>query len=247
DPLNRLIEAISEKQKIEFIYDPLGRRLSKIVFTRTASGWEEVDREHYLYHGQNEIGAFKSNGEPKNIRVLGSARHKDNPATIGIELAGRTFAPIVDIQGNVRRLVDLETGIITNGADFTAFGERLQTNSQADLLNPWQFASKRYDPELGLIYFGKRYYNPLFGRWLTIDPAGFVDSTNLYQYVFNNPFFYTDPDGQFAFAIPLLIWSAELVIPSLSAYAGYAIAGAVAGAIAYGGYKAVQTINAHDH
>src|SRR5690606_15791732 len=116
-----------------------------------------------------------------------------------------------------------------------------------DLLNPWQFASKRFDPELGLIYFGKRYYNPLFGRWLTIDPAGFVDSTNLYQYVFNNPFFYTDPDGQFAFAIPLLIWSAELVIPSLSAYAGYAIAGAVAGAIAYGGYKAVQTINAHDH
>lgn len=33
------------------------------------------------------------------------------------------------------------------------------------------------------------------GRWLTTDPAGFVDSLNLYQYVLNNPFRYCDPRG----------------------------------------------------
>ena len=46
-----------------------------------------------------------------------------------------------------------------------------------------RLASKRLDLESGLIYFGKRYYDPEFARWLTTDPAGFIDSANLYQYV----------------------------------------------------------------
>jgi RHS repeat-associated protein len=43
------------------------------------------------------------------------------------------------------------------------------------------FEAKRLDRELS--------------RWLTIDPAGFIDSFNLYQYVLNNPFRYQDPQG----------------------------------------------------
>ena len=49
--------------------------------------------------------------------------------------------------------------------------------------------------------------DPELGRWLTTDPAGFVNGVNLYQYLFNNPFRYTDPDGQFVFAIPILTWA----------------------------------------
>ena len=72
------------------------------------------------------------------------------------------------------------------------------------------------------MYFGKRYYDPALGRWLTTDPAGFVDSANLYQYVFNNPFRYRDPDGQFIVAIPLLAltWKV-LAIAALTGYAAY--------------------------
>ena len=63
------------------------------------------------------------------------------------------------------------------------------------------------DPDLSLIDFGKRYYDPDLGRWLSVDPAGFINCYNLYQYNFNNPFSYTDPDGQFVFLIPLLCGS----------------------------------------
>ncbi len=222
DPLHRLVEATSEKQKISFVYDPLGRRLSKAVFNRSANSWKEMSHEYYLYHGQNEIGAFTSPNEPINLRVLGLAKYKDCHATVGVEIEGQIAAPIIDVQGNIRRLIDLDSKAVASQYDFTAFGEERQVNSDPTLFNPWRFASKRFDPELGLIYFGKRYYDPLLGRWLTTDPAGFADSSNLYQYVFNNPFRYRDPDGKFVIALPLLALTWKVVaVAAVTAYVAY--------------------------
>lgn len=244
DPLQRLIEAVSETEKINFSYDPLGRRLSKVVFTKAVYGWKEKSREYYLYDGQHEIGAFSSAHEPINLRVLGGAKYKDCPATVGVEIEGKIFAPHLDVQGNIRRLIDPATKTVVRHDDFTAFGIEQKANFGPHPFNPWGFASKRIDPELGLIYFGKRYYDPPVGRWLTTDPAGFVDSSNLYQYVFNNPFRYVDQDGQFIqFAIPLLIWGAQAALPALSTWAAPVIYGLITGAAAYGGYKAVQSLN----
>ncbi len=42
--------------------------------------------------------------------------------------------------------------------------------------------------ETGLVYFGKRYYDPSIGRWISSDPAGAIDGPNLYAFVHNNPF-----------------------------------------------------------
>jgi RHS repeat-associated protein len=63
-------------------------------------------------------------------------------------------------------------------------------------------AAKRYrytgmerDEESGLEYHLARYYLPWLGRWITIDQGGFVDGTNLYQYVRNNPMHFIDLDG----------------------------------------------------
>ncbi len=72
------------------------------------------------------------------------------------------------------------------------------------------------DHETNLVYFGKRYYDPFLARWMSTDPAGFKDALNLYQYALNNPFKFVDPNGEFAFALPLLMWGVELIMPSLS-------------------------------
>ncbi len=47
-----------------------------------------------------------------------------------------------------------------------------------------------------------RAYDSELGRWLSRDPAGFIDGPNLYAYVLNNPVSYYDPTGE---AIPLLV------------------------------------------
>ncbi len=222
DPLNRLVEAATDSQKLTFFYDPLGRRLSKT----TSLAETQIDHEDYLYDGLNEIGAFKTTGEPKNLRVLGHTKY-DAP-TLAIELENQLFFPFTDLQGNIRRLINLDTRAIS-AYDFSAFGEALQPVEDQ---NPWRFAAKRFDPELGLVYFGKRYYDPRLGRWLTTDPAGFIDSANLYQYVLNNPFKYRDPHGENV--LGFLVGIAEVV-----AGAAVCLTGGALEVVTLGGYTFV--------
>ncbi|MFZ0564650.1 MAG: RHS repeat-associated core domain-containing protein, partial [Chlamydiales bacterium] len=196
DSLNRLREATFGDKKIQFLYDPLGRRLTKIKFNKKFAAWQEVDRENYLYDGQQEIGALTSDGTLKNFRVLGAKTHSKVPITVSIELGTITLAPLMDAQCNICRLIDPFSKKVVNRYEFTAFGEE-KYNRLDD--NPWRYAAKRFDPDLNIIYFGKRDYDPDLGRWLTTDPAGFTDSLNLYQYALNNPFSYYDPDGEFLF------------------------------------------------
>jgi len=54
------------------------------------------------------------------------------------------------------------------------------------------FTGKELD-ETELQYFGARYYSPLTGRFLTVDPV--KDGVNWYSYANNNPLRYIDPDG----------------------------------------------------
>ena len=61
--------------------------------------------------------------------------------------------------------------------------------------NNWQYLSKRKDEETNLIFFGRRYYDPEVGKWLTTDPLGFENGLNLYAYVLNDPLIKLDLYG----------------------------------------------------
>lgn len=52
---------------------------------------------------------------------------------------------------------------------------------------------------------------------MTPDPAGHLDSCNPYQFVFNNPYRYHDPRGEFAFVIPLAMFSFEAIAAAFAA------------------------------
>lgn len=166
DAFDQLISAEGE----EFVYDAIGRRLQK-------------GSTSYLYIDDEEIGSFES-VKAKELKILG---HQN---IVAIEVDNQAFAPIQDVQGTIRSLVDWKTKKLVKENSCDAFGLGL-----TDAI-PYAYAGKRYDAKTGLIYFGKRYYNPQLTRWLTPDPLGPVDHSNLYQYVFNNPFLYRDPYGE---------------------------------------------------
>jgi len=56
------------------------------------------------------------------------------------------------------------------------------------------------DADTGLVYMQQRYYDPVAGRFLSVDPVT-TDATsgegfNRYAYAHNNPYKYVDPDGR---------------------------------------------------
>jgi RHS repeat-associated protein len=57
------------------------------------------------------------------------------------------------------------------------------------------------DADTGLTYMQQRYYDPVAGRFLSIDPvttdANTGESFNRYAYANNSPYKYVDPDGRF--------------------------------------------------
>jgi RHS repeat-associated protein len=62
-------------------------------------------------------------------------------------------------------------------------------------VNPYLFASRRFEPFTLTYNHRNRYYNPRHGRFNSADPLGFQADINLYRYANANPLRFTDPFG----------------------------------------------------
>lgn len=96
-------------------------------------------------------------------------------------------------------------------ADYMPFGEEYAVSSTTE--NDRRFVGNEKDEETGFNYFGARYFSSEQGRFLATDPITPVDAysgkpnvtlltepqrLNVYAYSLNNPYRYTDPDGEMA-------------------------------------------------
>lgn len=180
DALDRLVEVRSSAMHCLYTYDAFNRRLTKELTVG-----DEYTKQYYLYAQDNEIGAVDESLEITELRILGEGYGAEIAAAVALELRGGLYIPIHDRQGNVALLLDKQ-GNPVETYRYDAFGNET-VYSYAFTNNPWRFSSKRTDQETGLVYFGRRYYDPTIGKWLTQDPLGLKEGPNLYAYVLNCP------------------------------------------------------------
>ena len=179
--------------KVLHSYDAFHRRTKKITFTYSDGTWQQEKEERFLYIDDREIGMVNEENTICQLRVLGEGLGAEIGASVAFELNDELFVPLHDYRGNITALLDGNNGNIVESYRYSSFGVETIYDSTNNVIpkslvnNPWRFSSKRTDSESGCVYFGRRYYDPTVGRWLTQDPLGVKAGPNLYAYVLNCP------------------------------------------------------------
>lgn len=135
-------------------------------------------------------------------------------------------------------------------AHFRPYGERKENPADAAFGNVG-YTGHMQDADSSLVYMQARYYDPLIGRFLAIDPAG-IDagkpiSFNRYIYSNSNPYLYVDPDGRNAtLAMGIVVIGAIILVgPAIINSNGWStsLPAHQGGGEAYGGSSIDPTIS----
>lgn len=193
DAYKRPILFIQERAQLQirFQYDIMGRQIRKTVTKRGVI----IKHENYLYKAYLRIMGFNrliGKGEPL-YKIFWDPSEPIATKPLAIDIAGKLYYYAHDHSKNVTDLLDA-TGKIVAHYDYDPYGNVTATGELANL-NPIQYSSEVYDPELGLVIYNYRHYNPLDGRWLTRDPIEEKGGINLYGFVGNNPLLWVDALG----------------------------------------------------
>lgn len=100
-----------------------------------------------------------------------------------------------------------QNGSILWREEYAPYGDRIRVE---DPTNTHGFTGKFHEEDLGLTYFGARWYDPVAGRFMGVDPVeyreGDIHSFNRYAYANNNPYKFVDPDGRMSgLAVPIAV------------------------------------------
>jgi len=106
---------------------------------------------------------------------------------------GSTFYH-ADGNGNITALMDGNQNIVAR-YEYDGFGRLINKQGSLADANRYRFSSTEYVSQGGIYYYGHRFYEPNFQRWLNRDPIGELGGVNLYRFVGNNPLRFVDPFG----------------------------------------------------
>ncbi|WP_235872732.1 RHS repeat-associated core domain-containing protein [Pseudoxanthomonas winnipegensis] len=177
DDRDRLIQIKSGSTVIaSFGYDALGRRIAKTEGGTTTN---------YLYDGLDAVQ--ETQGTTVNPILTGAGidqRYARN------EASGRTYF-LADLLGSTRLLTN-SSGAVVQRYDYDPYGTTTQTS--AGITNPYQYTGREKD-QSGLYYYRARYYQPVWGRFISEDPIGLAGGINSYSYVSQSPVSLIDPFG----------------------------------------------------
>ncbi len=174
---------------------------NQMYYSKIVDEYESViDERFYIYDGLDCIAETETDGTilREYIRIgntggiVAEIRHNDTTCASGYQSG--TFYYHYNHSGDVIAVSD-SAGNLVFKADYDAYGKITRIDS-GSFVPRYTFSTKRYFSELGLYYYGYRWYLPELGRWTTKDPIGFKGGTiNVYEFCRNNPLFSIDEYG----------------------------------------------------
>jgi RHS repeat-associated protein len=178
---NQLTRVLKDTVEVaRFVYDPLGRRISKTAGTTATQ---------YLYDRQDILQVTSG----ASVRRLVHGPGTDEILASEIP-GGASSYPHTDGLGSVVLWTDANR-TPTWDYQYDSFGN-IQLGG---ILGGFAFTGREWDAETGLYYYRARYYDPKLGRFISEDPLELTErplqELNAYAYVANNPVNRVDPLG----------------------------------------------------
>jgi RHS repeat-associated protein len=177
DILNRQTGMSGPGGTAEYIYDALGRRIAKVVNGAMTT---------YLYDTRYQIvEEHATDGSLAARYTYGSGIDE----LLTMERNGNTYYYHRDAQNSITEIT-ASTGALVERNEYDVYGAPHIFNASGSSLpgsavgNPYLYTGREYDPESGNFYFRARMYAPRIGRFLQMDPLGYVDGLNLYASYF---------------------------------------------------------------
>lgn len=161
----------------------------------------------------NETASASWVGNPSTCTWTASGAKGSKSVTETMSTVTRAVAGLVtyyhnDLSGSPMAATD-EDGNMLWKETYEPYGDKIHRQA-ASATNKIGFHGRPYDDNTGLSFMGARYYDPVIGRFLGIDPKAVnpedVHSVNRYAYANNNPYRYVDPDGHSPIDVAFLVY-----------------------------------------
>ncbi|EOC5688951.1 RHS repeat-associated core domain-containing protein, partial [Cronobacter sakazakii] len=183
----------AEFKKVEYRYDPLGRRTHKILWR-----YNDPQPETIRFDWQGlQLAGEQSDREPDHYvqYVYTEGSYEPLARVDSVFDDCEIYWYHTGLNGLPERVTDADGQTVWRG-QFSTWGE-----TERELSVPqWQvpqnlrFQGQYLDRESGLHYNLFRYYDPVAGRYTQMDPIGLAGGLNTYSYV-GDPLTWVDPWG----------------------------------------------------